>query len=226
MRKLRWLFLLPLPLLTTLPALGADIKTGGLRKPVEVLVDRWGINHIYAKNAHDLFFAQGWMTARDRLFQIDSWRRSGMGHWAEVQGPSAIARDRLARLIRYRGDWEAEWKSYSPDAKQIATAFTDGINAYIKMLPSPPAAFVKAGYAPALWSPEDVTARMAGLLMMQNIQQEVDRAIRIQTLGAETDRSYFPTDPRSSCEAGTGSEVHPPRDPQRPAHRYARHTGR
>lgn len=68
------------------------------------------------------------------MFQIDLWRRVGTGKLAEVMGPDALARDRIARLIRFRGDWNAEWQSYSPDARQIATAFTKGINAYIGSL--------------------------------------------------------------------------------------------
>ena len=104
----------------------------GLKAPVEVLRDRWGVAHIYAKNTDDLFFAQGFVAAQDRLFQIDLWRRVALGETAEILGPSGIESDTFARLIRYRGDMDAEWRSYSPDTKQIATAFTNGINAYIK----------------------------------------------------------------------------------------------
>src|ERR1700722_15753289 len=75
-----------------------------LKAPVEILRDKWGIPHIYAQNSDDLFFAQGWITAKDRLFQIDLWRRAGSGKLAEVAGPSAVGRDRIARLLRYRGD--------------------------------------------------------------------------------------------------------------------------
>src|ERR1700746_1115202 len=100
------------------------IAVSGLRKPVEILRDRWGVPHIYAQTVDDLFFAQGYITARDRLFQIDLWRRIGTGKLAEALGPSAIDRDRLARAVRYRGPMEAEWQSYGPDTKRIATAFT------------------------------------------------------------------------------------------------------
>src|SRR3954449_8055616 len=96
-----------------------------VKQPVEILRDRWGVPHIYAQNSEDLFFAQGFITAKDRLFQIDLWRRVGTGKLAEVLGAAAVSRDRFARLVRYRGDWQKEWESYSPDAKQIATAFTD-----------------------------------------------------------------------------------------------------
>src|SRR3954453_11320047 len=88
-----------------------QVRVPGLEQPVEVLRDRWGVPHIYAKNTHDLFFAQGYMTATDRLWQIDMWRRIGTGKLAEVLGPSAIRRDQLARAVQYRGDWDVEWKS-------------------------------------------------------------------------------------------------------------------
>jgi penicillin amidase len=73
-------------------------KVPGLKEPVEILRDKWGVPHIYAKNADDLFFAQGWITAKDRLFQIDLWRRAGTGKLSEVLGSSAVGRDRIARL--------------------------------------------------------------------------------------------------------------------------------
>lgn len=194
-------------LLAALCCHAETLTVPGLKAPVEILTDKWGIPHIYAKNQDDLFFAQGWTAAKDRLFQIDSWRRTGIGRWAEVQGPSAIPRDRLARLIRYRGDWKAEWESYSPDTKAIATAFTNGINAYIKALKAPPAEFAKAGYAPALWAPEDITARIAGLLMMHNVTQEVDRALRIAVLGAEMDSKYYPSNPPTQITIPEGLNV-------------------
>ena len=99
-------------------ALHADtVRTHGLEKQVEILRDRWGVPHIYASTVHDLFFAQGYITAKDRLFQIDLWRRVGTGKLAEVLGPSAVERDKLARAVNYRGDWNAEWTAYGPDTK-------------------------------------------------------------------------------------------------------------
>src|ERR671931_779675 len=95
-----------------LAQLEGEIKVPGLKEPVEVLRDRWGIPHIYARNADDLFFAQGFVAAQDRLFQIDWWRRVANGQTAEVLGPRAIEADRFSRLVSYRGDLEAEWASY------------------------------------------------------------------------------------------------------------------
>src|SRR3989442_1670352 len=89
-----------------LPQLQGDLAVSGLQQPVEVLRDRWGVPHIYAKNQDDLFFAQGFVAAQDRLFQLDWWRRVAVGETAEVVGPAGVAADRFARLLLYRGDPE------------------------------------------------------------------------------------------------------------------------
>src|SRR5437773_4126168 len=95
------------------------LKVRGLQKPVNVLRDKWGVNHIYAQNQHDLFFAQGYMAATDRLFQMELWKRVGQGRLAEILGSDYVKRDVGARLLRYRGNMDAEYKSYSPDALEI-----------------------------------------------------------------------------------------------------------
>src|SRR5205823_2615123 len=107
------------------------LKLRGLQEPVNVLRDRWGVAHIYAQNQHDLFFAQGFVVAQDRLFQMELWKRSGEGRLAEILGAAALSRDLNARLLRYRGDIDAEYRSYAHDTKEILEAFTDGINAFI-----------------------------------------------------------------------------------------------
>src|SRR5437879_3035885 len=138
---------LPVPLLGS--ALRSPDPHSRTAKTVEILRDRWGVPHIYAATVHDLFFAQGYITATDRLFQIDLWRRVGSGKLAEVMGPAYVERDRLARAVNYRGDWAAEWAAYGSDAREIVTAFTEGVNAYIRSLcANLPAEFKIAGYAP------------------------------------------------------------------------------
>src|SRR5919109_2555566 len=86
------------------------IKVKGLQRPVNVLRDEWGIAHIFAGTQDDLFFAQGFVAAQDRLWQMDLWRRTGEGKLSEILGPDAIERDRFARLIRYRGDMRREYE--------------------------------------------------------------------------------------------------------------------
>src|SRR5580658_7548139 len=112
----------------------------GLNETVEIIVDQWGIAHIYAASAHDAFFAQGWNAARDRLWQIDLWRKRGLGLLSETFGPAYVAQDRATRLFLYRGDMDAEWAAYGPDAKAWTEAWAEGVNAYV--------AAVHAGAAP------------------------------------------------------------------------------
>ncbi len=196
-------------LLVSGAAAGAErIVAPGLNQPVEILRDRWGVPHIYAKTTDDLFFAQGYITARDRLFQIDLWRRAGTGKLAEVFGEKALDRDRLARAVRYRGDWNREWQAYAPDAKQIVTAFVHGINAYIRGLNGQrPQEFRVAGYDPGLWIPEDCAARVAGLVMVRNIAREVSRAQDIQRFGLNIVQKNLPPDPDIPIEIPHGLDL-------------------
>ena len=93
------------------PALAQDkssLQVNGLDKPVEILKDKWGISHIYAQTEHDLFFAQGYNAARDRLFQFEIWRAQATGTVAEILGPRAVARDHGTRLFKFRGDMDED----------------------------------------------------------------------------------------------------------------------
>jgi penicillin amidase len=197
-------FLLSTLLLATLHA----EKIPGLHARVEIIRDTWGVPHIYASNTDDLFFAQGWITAKDRLFQIDLWRRAGSGKLSEVAGRSALGRDRMARLLRYRGEWTKEWDSYAPDARQIVTAFVNGINAYIHSLNGRrPIEFQSAGYDPGLWTPEDVVTRIPALGVSQNLVSEVDRALQIASFGEAVTEKFSPPDPFIHLTIPTGLDV-------------------
>ena len=173
-----------------------DLALPGLTAPVDVLRDRWGIAHIYAQNSHDLFQAQGFVAAQDRLFQLDLWRRIGVGETAELFGEQAIEADRFARLLLYRGDMQAEWKSYAPDTEEIAAAWTQGVNAWIDHVGTNlPIEFQILGYAPARWRKEDVLSRMSGIIMTANWQREIARARLVATRGVAHARLAAPTDP-------------------------------
>jgi penicillin amidase len=187
---------------------GQSVRVAGLEKQVEILRDRWGVPHIYAATVHDLFFAQGYITAKDRLFQIDLWRRVGTGKVAEVVGPAAIERDKLARVVAFHGDWNAEWAAYGPETKAIVTAFTDGINAYIKSLGGKwPVEFQIAGYAPGMWVPEDCVSRIAGLLMIHNLTTEVSHAEEIRRLGMDRARNVIRLEPPIPLEVPRGLDL-------------------
>lgn len=92
----------------------------GLEKPAEVLVDRWGVPHLYAGTLYDAFVAQGFIAARDRLWQMDLWRKRGLGEMAKDFGPAWVENDRAARAVLYRGDMYREWLAYGSDAKRVA----------------------------------------------------------------------------------------------------------
>ncbi len=176
--------------------ISGEIEVAGLEQPVEVVRDTWGIPHIYAKSQKDLFFAQGYVVAQDRLWQIEIWRRQAEGRLAEVMGPAALERDRYARLLRYRGDWDEEWKSYSPDAREITESFVAGINAYIASLGEHlPVEFQILGFRPEPWTPEACVARMAGYPMTSNAGDELLRAEIAAKLGVKKAEELFPTDP-------------------------------
>jgi penicillin G amidase len=155
------------------------ITLPNLRQPVEILIDRWGVPHIYARNEEDLFFAQGFNAARDRLFQIDLWRRRGLGQLSAVFGPAFVEQDKATRLFLYRGDMNQEWAAYGPSARQIAENFVAGINAYIDWLTQHPERtpweFKQLGYKPAKWIADDVV-RIRSHGLTRNLDSEVARA--------------------------------------------------
>jgi penicillin amidase len=144
--------------------------------PVRIVRDRWGVPHIYAESQDDLFFAQGFVQAEDRLFQMDLWRRAAQGRLSEVLGPNFIERDAMTRRMRYRGDLDAEWASYGTDAKPIATSFVRGINAWVAIARvRPPEEFLAAGWTPDFWSPIDVLNRTDAFTTSGDAIDEVRR---------------------------------------------------
>src|ERR1700728_4526319 len=155
------------------------IHTAGLHEPAEILVDRWGVPHIYAASTDDAFFAQVFNAARDRLFQIDLWRRRGLGRLAEVLGPAYVEHDKAARLFLYRGDMSQEWAAYGPDAPPTATGCVAGINADVDWLgehpDGMPLEFKLLGYAPSKWEAGDVV-RIRSHGLTRNLTSEVARA--------------------------------------------------
>jgi penicillin G amidase len=172
------------------------IELAGLAKPVEVLRDAWGVPHIFAASQEDLFFAQGFVAAQDRLWQMEIWRRTGEGKLSEVLGPAYLERDKFARLMRYRGDMETEWKSYAPDTRLIIESFVKGVNAFIESSRNRlPIEFQLTGIQPELWAPEVCLTRMAGYVMTRNASSEILRAQVVKLLGAEKTAELLETDP-------------------------------
>ncbi|MEW5982677.1 MAG: penicillin acylase family protein [Acidobacteriota bacterium] len=184
------------------------VEVPGLDEQVEVLRDRWGVPHIYAKTTHDLFFAQGYVAAQDRLWQLDLWRRNAQGTLSEIVGPSGVKRDTFARLLRYRGDMAAEWASYGSDARRIIESFIEGINSqvtYVNANPEKlPIEFQLIGARPEPWTPEVVIGRMAGYVMTRNARSEVQRARLARRVGVGRVAEFQVVDPPVAIEIPDG----------------------
>jgi penicillin amidase len=187
--------------LAVTPLTAASLQVRGLRAPVDVVRDRWGVPHIYAANEHDLFFAQGFVQAGDRLYQMEVWKRAGQGRLAEVFGPAFTGRDLAARKLRYRGSMEAEYASYGPRTRPILTAFTAGINAYLALhADSLPVEFALAGFRPEPWKPEDCLQRMAAYGLMGNADAELRNALLVNALGTDTAARFIAPHPRVALD--------------------------
>jgi len=162
----------------------------GLAQPAEMIIDRWGIPHIYAQSARDAFFLQGYNAARDRLWQIDLWRKRGLGRLSASLGPAYVAQDRAARLFLYRGDMQAEWTAYGDGARESVEAFAAGVNAYVGEVKAGkrplPVEFTLTKSQPEDWQPEDIL-RIRSHALVSNVTSEVARARVVCTGGVEAD---------------------------------------
>ena len=159
----------------------------GLEKSVEIITDKWGIPHIYAETEADLFFAQGFYAAKDRLFQFEIWRRQATGTVAELLGPRELKRDIGTRLFKFRGDILREMNHYHERGELIISSFVKGVNAYIDLTEKQPKLlpleFKLLGTKPQKWTPEVVISRHQGLL--GNIGQELSIGRAVALLGPE-----------------------------------------
>ena len=172
----------------------------GLKQPVEIIKDHWGISHIYAKSEEDLFFAQGYNAARDRLFQLEVWRRQATGTLAEILGRKELKRDIANRLFLYRGNLTEELNWYHPHGAAIVNAFVKGVNAYIDRTQTDPTLlspeFKMLGLRPGKWTPAIVISRFNGL--RSNLDEEMNTALAVRTIGVDAVKDlehYQPADP-------------------------------
>jgi penicillin amidase len=163
----------------------------GLAAPARMVVDHWGVPHIYAASARDAFFLQGYNAARDRLWQIDLWRKRGLGRLAASFGPAYVAQDRAARLFLYRGDMAAEWAAYGAGSREAVEAFTAGVNAYVAEVRAGkrplPVEFRLTASQPEMWGTEDVL-RIRSHALVSNVASEVARAQVACAAGLAADR--------------------------------------
>ena len=189
------------------PVQNETLQIDGLLEQVQILKDPWGISHIYAKNQKDLFFAQGFNIARDRLFQLEIWRRQATGTLAEILGEKALQRDIGARLLKARVDMTKEMKHYHPDGEEIITSFVRGINAYIDLvsrkLESLPIEFKLLGIEPKHWTPEVVISRHNGLYRNARDEVSIARTALLMDIDKLSDLlNLHPGDPDIKIQEG------------------------
>lgn len=190
----------------SLSPIAGEARLSGLAADVQVIRDRWGVPHIYAQSTDDLFMAQGYVMAQDRLWQMEIWRRQREGRVAEIVGPQAVGRDRVARLFRYRGPLDdREWTSYHPQGKRIFAAFAAGVNAYItERAGNLPVEFKITGITPEPWTAETVVLRAAS---MGDGAAELALARNVARLGLEQANRQRAPDPWDDLKVPDGLDL-------------------
>ncbi|UCF27166.1 MAG: penicillin acylase family protein, partial [Chloroflexota bacterium] len=123
--------LIPYNITRSFPQTNGEVQVPGLEAPVEVYRDAFGVPHIYASNSHDLFFAQGYVHAQDRFWQMDFWRHIGSGRLAEMFGESQLETDQVLRTLGFARVAQEELDTFDPLSKAILDDYSAGVNAYL-----------------------------------------------------------------------------------------------
>ncbi len=168
------------------PPANGRVVMDGLQAPVEIIRDQWGVPHIYAAHENDLFFAQGFIHAQDRLFQMDLYRRLGLGRLAEVTGPLGVTLDKFARYMDWPRAARAQANGVDEATGAAINAFAAGVNAYIASQ-SLPAEFKLLAYRPEPWDALAIGAMGTVLAwgLSCNWETELLRAWLLDELGPE-----------------------------------------
>lgn len=184
-----------------LPATFGRLDVPGLSAPVTVYRDDYGVPHIVARNDADLFFAQGFVQAQDRLWQMDLTRRAVSGRLAEIFGESMLEADAFLRTIGFRRTAMESLAVIEPEVRDALESFAAGVNAYLAAIeqgeaPLPPE-FRILRYRPDPWTPPDSTAiaKYMAWDLGGNWRAELFRFALMNRVGEEKARQLFPTYP-------------------------------
>lgn len=169
-----------------LPQTSGEIRLKGLHHPVEIIRDKWGVPHIYAQNHLDLLFAQGFVHAQDRLWQMEFWRRIVSGRLSEILGSRSVAMDRWVRTLGFRRLAEKEIRQCDPLLLPELEAYVAGVNVVIAQGRFP-VEFSILRFDPEPWQVVDLFgwSKMMAWQLSVNWQTEIARAQLIELLGAE-----------------------------------------
>jgi penicillin G amidase len=183
------------------PQVNGEISSSQIHSKVKIYRDEFGVPSIVAKNEYDLFFAQGYVHAQDRLWQMDISRRAGEGRLSEVLGTGTIKFDKMLRTVGFKSIAEHLESYISPKSKEILQAYSDGVNEYIRTHKGKyPIEFDMLNYEPEEWTP--VHSLMIARLMAWelNISWNVDVTLGelVAKLGEEKAKEIFPTYPENA----------------------------
>ncbi len=171
-----------------LPPIEGKITLSGLQHPVEIIRDRWGVPHIYATTLGDLFFAQGYVHAQDRLFQMELSRRVANGQLSEIFGKMALDTDRMVRRFGFARIASEEWERIEGNLREVLGAYAAGVNAFISTMEGhEEVGFTLLRLRPKPWRPEDSLAivRLMVWELSHGWQGELVRAELAEAVGAE-----------------------------------------
>ncbi|HEX8993332.1 MAG TPA: penicillin acylase family protein, partial [Anaerolineales bacterium] len=168
------------------PQTDGALEMVGLHRPVKIYRDRLGIPHLRAENIHDVIFAQGFVHAQDRLWQMDFSRRLVSGRLAEVAGSAVVSLDRAMRILGLRGIAVREFDLLDPETQALLEAYASGVNARIQQRKLP-LEFFLLGYRPEPWTPVDSLSwpKMIAWGLSGNWESELLRAALINRVGAD-----------------------------------------
>ena len=176
-----------------LPNVSGKVSLRGLGASVEVHRDGYGIPHMKAASEPDAFFAQGFVTAQDRLWHMDHDRRRGMGRWAEVVGPSALEQDKLMRRFRLEASARADYAAVSSRTRKMFDAYAEGVNAFIETTETLPVEYQITGLSPEPWQAWDgLIAYKVRHILMGVFESKIWRAQVVQKVGPEKAASLIP----------------------------------
>lgn len=180
------------------PQTAGDIDVKGIKADVKIYRDQYGVPHIFAENEHDLMFAAGYVTAQDRLWQMDVARRYGQGRLAEIFGKDLFALDVMMRTIgfsRIAGQLE---QNLHPESRHILQAYADGVNYFIQTHRTKlPVEFDMLGYEPEPWMVEHslIIVRLMGWELNISWWVDVTLGELVEKLGEQKASEVFPTYP-------------------------------
>ncbi|MDP1546911.1 MAG: penicillin acylase family protein [Anaerolineales bacterium] len=183
------------------PVIDGEIQVEGLNGRVDVYRDNMGIPHIYAATSHDLFFAQGYVHAQDRFWQMDSWRHIGSGELSKMFGASQLPTDKFLRTLGWRVTAEAEWEALSPASRAILQSYADGVNAYLKdhadtalSLEYAVLGMLSPEYEIEAWTPIHTLTWGKAMAwdLRGNMGSEIERAVLLKTFTPEQVKQLFP----------------------------------